>query len=68
MEEMPEIELLIDATEQERRRPKEGRKKRHVIKSQVVVEKREGLILDVSNWMEGESDFRWEVSWEWEEI
>ncbi len=58
LEEMPEIELLIDATEQERQRPKgreerkgyySGRKKRHSIKSQVVVERGKGLILDVSS-------------------
>jgi|GEM_PF-6295348 len=59
---MAEIELLIDATEQERRRPKEGgdrrgnysgRKKRHVIKSQVVDEKGDGLILDFSSGWKG---------------
>jgi len=58
LEEMAEIELLIDATEQERRRAKEGgdrrgnysgREKRHVIKRQVVDEKDKGLILDFSS-------------------
>lgn len=62
MEEMPEIELIIDATEQERQKPKEeegrrgyysGRKKRHSIKSQIVVEKGKGLILDVSSGWKG---------------
>ncbi|MEM3146905.1 MAG: transposase family protein [Archaeoglobaceae archaeon] len=57
LEEMPEIELLIDATEQERQRPKEkGKRKRYysgrkrqTIKSQIVVERGKGLILDVSS-------------------
>lgn len=62
LEEMPEVSLLIDATEQERRKPKDrrkrrafysGRKKRHTLKTQVVVGKEEGLIMDVSSGWEG---------------
>ena len=68
LKEMPEIELVIDATEQERQRAKDeegrkgyysGRKKRHSIKSQIVVERGKGLILDVSSGWEGSiHDFR----------
>ncbi len=62
LEEEPEISLLIDTTEQERRKPKDrekrkafysGRKKRHTFKTQVVVEKGKGLIMDVSPGWEG---------------
>ncbi len=60
--EEPQLEVLIDATEQGRSRPKDregrarfysGKKKRHTIKSQVVVERSDGLIIDVSSGWEG---------------
>ncbi|MFN4132512.1 MAG: transposase family protein [Caldimicrobium sp.] len=62
LEEIPHVELLIDGTEQERNRPKDkeerktyysGKKKRHSIKSQIVVERDSGLIVDVSSGWEG---------------
>lgn len=68
LDEMAEIELLIDGTEQERSKPKgkeerkryySGRKKRHSVKSQIVVERGKGLILDVSSgWGGSIHDFR----------
>lgn len=60
--EEPQLEVLIDATEQARCRPRDregrerfysGKKKRHTLKSQVVAERCSGLIIDVSSGSEG---------------
>ena len=62
VEDIPQIGWLIDSTEQERQEPKgkelkerfySGRKKRHTRKTQVVVEEKDGMIMDISSGWEG---------------